>query len=162
MLETIKMQTQMLENLKMNQTNRKPGLFNSRQNDGNPPTQNSKRVVSHKSSPFDLQMGHLGIDGNEKSKKKNEDTHIFEKTEELFVSKNGLEPMHSLLDFKKSFKTLDFKKDLPRLPFPKLIGENSARCAKSYNINWTGVEKRQDLACLPFDKSLGRDRKSVV
>lgn len=113
--------------------------------------------------PFDLQRGHLGLEIKEVSESPSIDqlqmmmTKKSRTTNSRFMITGEIDPMKSLLDFRKTTKDINFQKDLARLPFPQLDPSENEKGAKSYNINWKGVEKRQDIACLPFGKSPGRD-----
>lgn len=109
---------------------------------------------------FDLQKGHQGLEIKELTERNLSEHTINKKsmtTNSGFFKTQELEiPKVSLIDFRKNVKLINFAKDLPRLPFPKSDPNDSHRVGKSYNINWKGVEKRQDIACLPFGKSEGR------
>lgn len=101
---------------------------------------------------FELQTGHQPI--------VNPKPHyqIKDDAEDLYTLKNqSTENKPTTLDFRKTVRNIQFKKYLARKPLIKGSEKAISRYARSYNVKWQAVEKRQDVNCIQFGKTKGRD-----
>lgn len=87
-----------------------------------------------------------------KVKLDNEMVHKIE--EELPEKEEGR--FKTVLDFRKTVRNIEFGRDLPRKPLIQSSSNAVGRYARSYNVNWKGVEKRHDLNCIEFGRTKGR------
>lgn len=106
-----------------------------------------------KGIPFQYQKGHGGLTPKKSNLEISEDLIARQNHMPLDKSKR----FQTVLDFKKSSRKIDFGRDLPRRPFYQSSQNAVGRYARSYNVNWKGVQKRQDVNCLEFGKTKGRD-----
>lgn len=105
--------------------------------------------------PFNRQLGHTFTEGNRKKLQTQHEADL----PDIQLNEQENESMpkvdYGLTAISKYQSVPKFEKLRARSPFYKAPEEG--RLARSYDINWNSVEKRQDKLCLPFDKNVSRE-----